>query len=195
MHKTAIVILAAGSSSRLGTPKQLLLYKNKPLLLHTVDAALAARLYPVTVITGYDEVHTSAILKDHHVNIIHNPCWQEGMASGISLGLNAVLQDSYPVDSIIIAVCDQPYVYAGLFHKMIDARVASGKSIVACSYAGTAGVPVLFAKKYFDALLELQGNDGAKKLLKRYHEDLCMVDFPMGEVDIDTMEDYGNLII
>jgi molybdenum cofactor cytidylyltransferase len=195
MHNTAIIILAAGSSTRLGTPKQLLLYKNKPLLVHTVDAALDARLNPVIVITGYVEEQTRTVLKDHDVKIVYNPRWQEGMGSGLALGLNAVLSQTYPVDSILVAVCDQPYVYAGLFHKMMDARVASGKAIIACAYAGTAGVPVLFSKKYFDALLGLKGHEGAKKLLLQYSEDVCLVDFPPGEVDIDTMEDYGKLIM
>lgn len=194
MPDTAIIIQAAGSSSRLGTPKQLLLYNNKPLLLHVVDAAVKAGLWPIIVITGSGEQDICAALKNHPVEIVYNNRWQEGMATGIAAGLNLLRQKTEPVESVIVSVCDQPHVNGDLFFKMLEAREISGKAIVACSYADTVGVPVLFSKKYFPALGALSGNEGAKKLLKRFEEDVCRVDFPLGEIDIDTMKDYDNLI-
>ena len=194
MNNTAIIILAAGNSSRLGTPKQLLLYKNKPLLLHTVDAATEANLFPVIIITGHLQENTIAILSGQNVKTIHNYRWQEGMATGISLGIKEILLQDYPVANVIISVCDQPYIDGLLFKKMMKAQVDNDKPIVACSYAGIIGVPVLFSNKYFNELLDLDGTEGAKKLLNRYKEDVCVVDFPLGKTDIDTIEDYENLI-
>jgi molybdenum cofactor cytidylyltransferase len=95
---------------------------------------------------------------------------------------------------VILAVSDQPYVSSGLFGKMQTLKEQSGKGIVASSYAGTMGTPVLFEKKYFDQLKSLKGNQGAKNIVQQNLPDVCPVEFEKGEVDIDTKEDYKKLI-
>lgn len=194
MNKTGIIILAAGNSSRLGRPKQLLAYQGRPLIKHVTDEALKANLYPVIIITGANAEKVSLALQNIDAEIVHNAQWQEGMASGISAGILKILEQHETVEELIISVCDQPFVAAELFLQMSKQRAASEKGIVACTYSGTTGTPVLFVRKYFDALLQLKGDEGAKKLLKIYEKDIATVAFPEGGTDIDSEEDYIKLI-
>lgn len=194
MNNTGIIILAAGSSSRLGRPKQLLLYNNKSLLKHTIEQACNARLHPVIVITGANAEQVLLTLHDKEIVIVYNKFWQEGMASGIVAGIKEMLPLNNNLENVIISVCDQPFITAQLFYEMISRNEETLKGIVACSYAGTIGTPVLFNRKYIKQLQSLKGSDGAKGLIKTYKEDLATVLFPQGNIDIDTEEDYKKLI-
>jgi molybdenum cofactor cytidylyltransferase len=85
-------------------------------------------------------------------------------------------------------LCDQPFVHQGLLDQLMLDKKTSGKGIIACSYAGTVGVPALFDQKYFSELLALKGTEGAKKVILNHQEDTFLVDFPLGAVDLDTEE-------
>jgi molybdenum cofactor cytidylyltransferase len=189
----AVIILAAGNSSRLGRPKQLLSYRGQTLLTHVVREALAADLQPVVVVTGAFHAEVSDSLRGLSVDIVFNPSWKEGMASGIVAGLSKILLLQSDVSAVVIAVCDQPFISSALLLQMIRTVETSWKGIVACAYANSVGTPVLFAHSYFEQLLRLSGTEGAKKLLKQYATDLATVDFPDGDVDIDTDEDARRL--
>jgi molybdenum cofactor cytidylyltransferase len=192
MGKTGIIILAAGSSSRMGELKQLMKYKNKTFLQHIVGEAILANLKPVICVTGYKSDLIKDSLSDLDVSIVYNTQWPEGMGSGISVGIKQVMLSD--VDSVILAVSDQPYVSSELFGTMVGMKEQSGKGIVACSYAGTLGTPVLFGRNYFDWLKSLNGNQGAKNIVKLNLPDVCPVEFEKGSVDIDTKQDYEKLI-
>jgi len=97
------------------------------------------------------------------------------------------------LNELIIMLCDQPFVDCSLLNKMIETMHGSPKGIVACAYSNTIGTPVLFDKRYFKDLLNLQGAKGAKQLLNQYANDLISIDFPEGNIDIDTIEDYNKL--
>ncbi len=202
MDKIGIIILAAGNSSRLGRPKQLLPFAGKTLLTHIVDEALEAALKPVVVVTGAYATEVSDSLRRHQddrsatepVIIAHNPHWSEGMASGIVTGLTKLLSTKPDLEGAIIAVCDQPHLSASLLKQLTTQFNVSGKGMVASRYAATPGTPVLFGSRYFPALLGLSGTEGAKKLLKAYPDDVAMVEFPGGEIDIDTEEDTRNIL-
>jgi molybdenum cofactor cytidylyltransferase len=193
MSKTGVIILAAGNSSRLGHPKQLLHYRGRTLLTHTVSETLNAGLYPVVVVTGayHEEVQES--LHEQSLHIIFNPAWEEGMASGIVAGLSNMLSLYPEVDAVIIAVCDQPFISAALLLQLVSTFDTSGKSIIACAYADSVGTPVLFGRNYFERLLALSGSEGAKKFLRQYPADLATIPFPDGHIDIDTEEDAQKL--
>jgi molybdenum cofactor cytidylyltransferase len=193
MSRTGVIILAAGNSSRLGRPKQLLPYRGRTLLTHTVSETLDAGLYPVVVVTGayHEEVKDS--LQGQSVEIIFNPAWEEGMASGIVAGLSNILSLHADMDAVIIAVCDQPFISSVVLLQLVTTFDKPGKGIVACAYADSVGTPVLFGRSYFERLLELAGNEGAKKLLRQYPDDLATVVFPGGDIDIDTAEDAKRL--
>ncbi|HTB24041.1 MAG TPA: nucleotidyltransferase family protein [Puia sp.] len=192
MSKTGIIILAAGNSSRMGEPKQLMMYNNKTFLQHIIAESKNALLDPVICVTGYESDLISESISGMEVSIVYNEYWSEGMGSGISAGIKQLLLSD--VDSVILTVSDQPYVTSDLFGTMLKMKVRSGKRIVACSYAGTLGTPVLFSKEYFNQLKSLSGNQGAKNIVKLNLPDVCSVEFEKGEIDIDTKEDYKNLI-
>ncbi len=191
---TGLIILAAGSSSRLGRPKQKIVYKGKLLLQQAVDTAIQSACKPVIVILGaYAEEIQSDLVKEGAI-IIHNAEWEEGMSSSIRLGI-AMLQKAAPeVSDVIIMVCDQPFVDIVLLESLRNKKAITGKGIIACSYNDTLGVPVLFDKKFFYELLLLKGQEGAKKLLLEHKESVTDIPFPLGNVDIDTINDYEALI-
>jgi molybdenum cofactor cytidylyltransferase len=193
MSKTAIIILAAGNSSRLGRPKQLLPYQGKTLLSHVVAEALKASLQPVVVVTGAYHKEIQASLQGSPVLLAYNAHWETGMGSGIVAGLRAALIIEPLLQGVIVAVCDQPYISSTLFHALIVKRASSGKGLIACAYSETLGTPVLFGQRYFKDLSALPGDAGAKQLLKRYPEDVATVPFPQGNIDIDTEENFKVL--
>ncbi len=193
MSKTGIIILAAGNSSRLGRPKQLLPYRGKTLLTHTTTEAINAGLHPVVAVTGAFHAEVGAALGGQPLSIVFNPVWQEGMASGIVIGLSSILSSQPDVDAVIIAVCDQPFISSALLLELVNTQKTSGKGIVGCVYANSVGTPVLFSRHYFEELVSLSGSEGAKKLLKQHPDDLASVAFPNGHIDIDTEEDAQSL--
>jgi molybdenum cofactor cytidylyltransferase len=221
-----IIILAAGNSSRLGQPKQLLKYRNKSLIRHVTQEALASGAGPVIVVTGADQTAVAAEIgdlavagsgdavlserqdeflpdleetsssnrEDASLRIIVNEIWQEGMASSIRKGLSEMLDHHSFISGVILTVCDQPFVSAPLFRELVKRQEEGDKRIIACSYAGILGTPVLFGRKYFPSLFRLDGQEGAKKLLRQYPQDLDSVLFDLGEIDIDTYADYEQIL-
>lgn len=191
---TAIIILAAGNSSRLGKPKQLLKYKEQTLLQIVTEAALNAKFHPVIVVLGAyaDEIKT---LHNHpEVMYIINETWQKGMSSSISAGVKKVLNDFPEKENVIITVADQAHITADVFTSLYKKYQTDNKSIVTSSYSETTGTPTLFNKKYFDKLVNLEGAVGAKDLIKQNMDDVASVPFELGSIDIDTEIDYKNLI-
>jgi len=193
-RKYAIIILAAGRSARLGSPKQLLCYQGKNLLQHTIDIAHESRTGPILVVLGsnIDEIKTK--LDKNFLEIIENQDWESGMASSIICGINALLKLYPDTEASILMVCDQPFVNVQLLHQLIKKYEESGKSIVASNYENTNGTPALFHKKHFHELSALKGDFGAKYMIKKYDESLHAIPFDKGSIDIDTIEDYKNLL-
>jgi len=194
MNNTGIVILAAGDASRFGGIKQLLPFNGKTLLEHVIDEALRAGAQPVVVITGAYASKLSSSISDKKVHIVYNENWQDGIASGIVVGVRQVIKLDESIKKIILAVCDQPFVSSKLFEQLDEIQNKSGKPIVASTYANTVGTPALFSIGFFDQLLSLKGDEGAKKILKKHINEIAMVDFPKGEIDIDTQKDYETLL-
>lgn len=189
-----IVVLAAGNSSRLGEPKQLLHYNGKSLIRHVAECAMIAIKSPVIVVTGYRPDLVETELNGLNITVVQNNQWNEGMGSSIRSGLQKLIDLNKTLQGVIFAVSDQPFVSSALFLQLIDKHETSEKGIVASSYGGTTGTPVLFDKKYFNNLLELRGAEGAKKLLYRFESDVQTVEFNLGGIDIDTKEDYQQLL-
>jgi molybdenum cofactor cytidylyltransferase len=188
------IILAAGSSSRLGQPKQLLKYRNKSLIRHVTDEAIGSGTGPVVVVIGANAIQVAAELKDAAVLTAVNEGWPEGMASSIRYGLTEMLKTYPGTDTVILTVCDQPFVYSSLFGMLLAQKEETGKGIIACAYEETLGTPALFGRKYFSQLQNLRGQEGAKKLFSQYAGDVSGVPFDMGKIDVDTPEDYSSLL-
>lgn len=192
--KTAIIILAAGNSSRLGRTKQLLDYKGKTLLQTVIDETLKTDCKPIIVVLGANADEIAAKHENDQVSFVINENWESGMASSIVAGLSTLIKKNSEIDSIIIAVADQVFIKMINFKNLIEKQIETGNNIIASKYAETIGTPVLFKKDYFETLLSLKGTDGAKKILKQYPQDLETVVFEQGEIDIDTETDYNHLI-
>ena len=193
MQEYGFLILAAGSSSRLGEPKQLLLYDSKPLLQHAIDIALETDKGPVLAVLGANAgvIKQQVSLPGGH--IIINDNWQEGMGSTISFGVHR-LCDLYPeLTAVIMIVCDQPLITSALLNELIKTHEEKQKRIVACAYGNTLGTPVLFDRRFFTGLMELQGHEGAKRIIYQNEAEVAAVDFPKGNIDIDTAADYEKL--
>jgi molybdenum cofactor cytidylyltransferase len=188
---TGIIILAAGSSSRLGRPKQNLLFKGKTLLQNTIETTISSKANPVIVILGANADVIKPYIEKYPVHTIYNTDWHEGMASSIRLGVKELLKTDPGIDSLILMLCDQPFVDIPLLDQLID--LSADSAIIACAYNETTGPPALFNRSYFEELLGLKGSEGAKKLLVRYADVVTKLPFPLGEVDIDTIEDYENI--
>jgi molybdenum cofactor cytidylyltransferase len=193
-NKIGIIILAAGNSSRLGRPKQLLEYKESTLLKNTVSEALKVENSFVIVVTGSNHDLIEKELNLPQITFSFNSDWENGMSSSIVNGIKELMLLNPKCEQCVLAVCDQPFVSSLIFKNLIKEHHTAQKGIVASAYSETLGTPVLFHKKYFQDLLELKGQEGAKKLIKKYAEDVVSVLFEKGNIDIDTEEDYFKLI-
>lgn len=191
---TGIVILAAGSSSRLGQPKQKLLYKEKTLLQRAVDAAVNSVCKPIIVVAGALDIDPFYAITGKAVYLVENENWYEGIGSSIKCGIIELQKIEPAVTDAVIMLCDQPFVNEVLLNDLVKKRAQSGKGIIACFYNDTFGVPALFHKNFFPQLLNLQGNEGAKKIILGNKSIIASVPFPLGTTDIDTAEDYDRLI-
>ncbi|MEP6951328.1 MAG: nucleotidyltransferase family protein [Ginsengibacter sp.] len=194
VEQCAIVVLAAGMSSRLGSPKQLLVYNGKSLLGHTVDVALQTNNRPVVVVTGANRSLIKKQMEGTEAEIAENEGWQEGIASSLRCGLAAVQKIKPGTDGIIFMVCDQPYVTKSLLNGLLQVQQETGLPIVASSYEDNLGTPALFHQSFFAELLELGGDTGARKLINQHKELVATVPFPEGIIDIDTRADYEVLL-
>ena len=192
--KTGIIILAAGNSSRLGQPKQLLTFKDTTFLKNTIEAASLLPNAIVVVVVGSRHELMIKELDSSKIKISFNENWEFGMSSSIVKGMNDLLLINPDIEKCIISVCDQPFISHSVFENLIEEYNKEGKGIVASSYVETVGTPVLFDKKYFKDLLELKGQEGAKKILAKFQNDLNTVSFERGNIDIDTPEDYDKLM-
>ncbi|WP_462250730.1 nucleotidyltransferase family protein, partial [Ferruginibacter sp.] len=148
---SAIVILAAGVSKRLGSPKQLLAYKGQNLLRHAVDTALETGCPSVFVVLGANMELLKKELKDKPVIIIENKNWKEGMASSIRAALQNITATLLQPDSVIFMVCDQPFVNSALLLNLLGKKNETGMPVIASNYANTLGIPALFDKSFFAA--------------------------------------------
>ena len=186
-------ILAAGASSRMGSPKQLLELDGQPLLVRAVEAALASEAWPVVVVLGAHAEKIRPVLASFPVLVTENPAWSEGMAASIRAGVTTLQQFSRSLDAAVIALCDQPAFSADTIAQLVAAQRATGRSIVAAHYAGRHGAPALFLREHFPTLTALTGEEGARALLNDEPARIASVDLPALALDLDTPADFAAL--
>jgi molybdenum cofactor cytidylyltransferase len=188
-----IVLLAAGESSRLGKPKQLLLYKGQTLLQHTLNEALTSNPELIVVVLGANAETLQKDVAGNKVHVAINTQWPEGMASSIRTGIKTIIEINPSAYGVILLVCDQPFINAGLLNDLITAHQKTNKEIVACNYGNAFGPPVFFHQSLFPELLELKGDIGARSIIQRHTDNVEAVSFPGGAFDIDTEADYEKI--
>ncbi len=184
--RVGIVILAAGESSRLGQPKQLLAFRGKTLVECVVESALKSSCAPVVVVLGAfaEKIRPRIPAK---VLIVENSHWKEGMGSSIRCGIEAIESD---VDAVILMLGDQPLLTAEILNRFVEKANAG---MVAAEYNGTIGVPALFSREFFFDLRNLHGKEGAKKILMANEKRVVRIACPEAAMDIDTMADMQRL--
>ena len=180
---TAAVILAAGSGRRMGGPKALLCLGGETLLRRAAGAALAAGCAPVIAVIG----DWDPGLGDLEVEAVFNPEAAEGMASSLRVGIGALPLET---QAALILTVDQPAVDAALLRRLLALAGEDPTRPAACAYAGTLGIPAVFPRRLFPALLALQGDRGAKAILLR--ENTAALAFPQGDLDLDTPADLDR---
>ncbi|MBI3578783.1 MAG: nucleotidyltransferase family protein [Ignavibacteriales bacterium] len=186
----AIVILAAGGSKRMGSPKQFLTYKGRSLLRHVAEIATKSDATITYVVAGTEVSRIQTELGNLPVQIVENPHWHEGLSSSIRAGISALPNT---ITAALLMLCDQPKATTNLLNTIIMSYQLSGKLIVACEYGEILGVPTLFDHSLFPALLKLKGDQGAKGIITRYADTAIRIPFPEGAIDIDTPFDYEAL--
>jgi molybdenum cofactor cytidylyltransferase len=193
VNSCGIVILAAGASTRLGKPKQLLLHNGKTLLNHAVEQAINSNADAVVVILGKDADIFKKEFDEKKVHVVSNIEWKEGMGSSARLGLETLLEHKPYIDAIIFMVCDQPHINSSILNELIATQQKTTKQIITCDYGESIGPPALFHRKYFPELMKMQGDTGARNIIQQNMNDVATILFPEGKIDIDTAEDYDAL--
>ena len=193
VNSCGIIILAAGASTRLGKPKQLLQYRGKTLLAHAINEAVNSNADAVVVVLGKDANLFKKELDEKKVRVAINSSWEEGMASSLRLGMDTLLKDKPYIDAVIFMVCDQPHISSSVLNELIITQQKTTKQIVTSNYGDSMGPPALLHKKYFEELMKLSGDAGARKIIQKNMNDVATILFPEGNIDIDTEEDYKKL--
>jgi molybdenum cofactor cytidylyltransferase len=193
--RISTLILAAGSSSRLGRPKQILRFEGQTLIERIAQVALEVTDY-VLVVLGANEAeispHLELLLSTHpkQFDSVINSKWKDGIGSTLSFGVQKLAEAS---DAILILLSDQPFVDEVLLRKILQGFAENKSPIVACSYANQLGVPILIGKQFFEELILLQRDKGAKEILNKHIGKVLSIDFPDGILDVDTERDAQQL--
>jgi molybdenum cofactor cytidylyltransferase len=186
-RRVAAIVLAAGRSTRMGGPNKLLAeIGNRTLVRIAAEQALASRAEPVIVVTGHQREQVEAALRGLDVRLVHNPDFAEGLSTSVKAGVGAVPDD---VDGVIVCLGDMPQVNALLIDKLIDAfDPEKGALVVAPTINGERGNPVVWSRRFFPELAALQGDAGARQLIKSVPE--AIVEVPLSGraalIDVDT---------
>lgn len=187
--KIGAILLAAGGSSRLGRPKQLVEFQGKTLIRRAAEMLVASVCSPVVVVLGAEIARCSDELAGLDISICINENWGDGISSSIKTGLRDLLELQPDVDAAVIALCDQPFVIDKDLNLLCETFLTAGLPIVAARYGETIGVPALFASEMFDELFSLEGDEGARKLIRRHVDTTSTVEIGRAKFDIDTRDD------
>jgi molybdenum cofactor cytidylyltransferase len=188
------VVLAAGASTRMGSPKQLLNWGNSTLLEHTLNTVLELNSSEVVVVLGANfEIIKSEISK-YPVTVLNNTSWKVGLGKSIAVAVEYIQKLDYKVDGVMIVLADQPLIDSRFLGELCNAFNPNNNQIITTSYKnGKRGVPVIFDKHYFEELMLLDDDDGAKTLLKTYANSVNSLKPQSENLDIDSKEDYNYL--
>ncbi|KAF9659705.1 nucleotidyltransferase family protein [Tenacibaculum sp. ZH5_bin.1] len=192
MQKTAILILAAGSASRMGKIKQLLPYKNTTLLEWTIEQAQKSTIKNVFCVLGANKDAIEKKLTTNAIITIYNPKHQDGLSTSIIKGIEFLQEHNF--DNALIMLADQPHVTSEYLNSLIKVSKRNPSKIITSNYQGSVGVPAVFPKEYFNKLLNLKGDKGAKNFLLQHDDNIFKVNSSLNLLDIDTPEDYQYLL-
>lgn len=194
MSKLAVLLLAAGSSSRMGVPKQLLKWNNTTLLNHAINTVEQIDQNEIVLVLGahFDEIKSK--IDATNITVIYNENWKIGLGNSIAIGIKFIKDSLIDIDSVLILLADQPLIDSKFLTKMIESYRLDTNKIICTSYQNKRlGVPAIFNKTKFEELSKLNHDKGAKDLLNMNSENILFLDGTNLTSDIDTLEDYEAL--
>lgn len=198
MCNIGAIILAAGTSSRMGRPKLLLPYKGLPIVAYPLLLACRHNLHPIVCVTGRYDLPVQEALQSWREDVTFqlNPHYKNGMSSSLKTGIDAV---KGKVDAVLIFLGDQPLVPDEVIQTIVEHYIASkenGIKIIRPFYNGQMGHPILFDSSLFNAFDDLQGDEGGKAIIQQNAKFLKLLHFPNTDwgIDVDTPEDYSTLM-
>ncbi len=208
LNHTVAIILAAGSSSRMGAGRHKLLLPlhGRPVLAHVLDAVLASQARPVVLVLGHQpeqvRTHIATYATNPNLHIVENPDYLQGMSTSLRLGIQTLPSDGYTkntgesIDSALVLLGDQPLITAQHIDKLIATYRTTGKRIIAPTYEGKRGNPILFDSSLFPELLEVTGDEGGRSVLEWHREEIATVEIgnPLANIDVDTWDAYQRVI-
>jgi molybdenum cofactor cytidylyltransferase len=195
MGNIAVLIMAAGESSRMKGIKQLLPWKGSTLLVHTLKTLLRVQKEHLFMVLGANSefIKTESQLVSKPVTLLKNERWQNGLGSSISCGIDYVLKQQQQFDGILICLADQPLLTSAYYTEMLELFKMGSVSIVATKYPNKPGVPAIFSIELARELIYLKEDYGARHLMSKYKDEMIVLDAGAQIVDIDTPETYTAL--
>jgi len=194
MLNIGTVILAAGGSTRLGTPKQLIKGPDGISLIRIVCTLInSIECKQKWIVLGANHESIQSELHGIEIPVIINPEWKSGIASSIKIAVE-VLTKKNDLDGLMFVVCDQPYLNKKILDAILYTFQNTSRYIVASKYKDVLGTPALFHSSFFPELLKLSGDKGAGKIIYENLSQTAIIRFEEGIVDIDTREDYNRYL-
>jgi molybdenum cofactor cytidylyltransferase len=182
------LLLAAGGSARFGTPKQLAKFHGKSLLRNAAEAIACSGCSPVVVVLGANVEDSLAEISDLDLHSVINSNWQAGMSSSIRTGLVELTNLEPALDAVLFALMDQPLITAEHLAVFVERFRRDGPAIIASEYNRITGVPALFSSELFDQILRLEGEEGARAIIRK-RTDVVTIALEEGAIDIDHVAD------
>ena len=193
MSKTAILILAAGESKRLGEPKQLLPYKKTNLLAHAIEQVKSIERSEVFVVIGAHFSDIFQSIRGQKITVLKNNNWEKGMGSSLSKGIEFIKKKG-SFDRVLVTLSDLPLVTLSHYEELISLSKTSRKRIILTDYEDTSGVPAIFDKSLYNELSLLSDDEGAKPVIKKYKKEVIKLTSKTPYFDVDTKEEYQKLL-
>ena len=195
MGNIAILLMAAGNSSRMNGIKQLLPWKKSTLLLHAIETIQEVQKEDCYVVLG---ANYSTILKECNIDalpvtLIRNTHWEKGLGNSIACGVAHILQQNNEYEGVLVCLADQPLINSNYYKQLISVFKLKKHAMVATQYSKNAGVPAIFDKLRSQELLSLDADNGAKQLVMRYTSNINTLDAGNKIKDVDTPEEYKKL--
>lgn len=190
----SIIILAAGASKRMKTPKQLLKWGNSTLLIHAIETALNSHVKDVIVVLGANFELIKKDIEQLPITILNNKNWELGLGKSLAFGVDYLIKSKPDTEACLVTLADQPLIDATFINDLIDVYKENKQTIMATSYNDKkTGVPVIFDKTYFEELSLLNDDKGAKHILEKYKSEVKTLKPELENVDLDLKADYDKL--
>jgi molybdenum cofactor cytidylyltransferase len=186
MSGIAAILLAAGGSRRFGSPKQLHRIGGRSLVRRAVETARSAGFGPIVAVVGSSAAQVADELAGAGADLVVNAGWEEGMGSSVRTGIRRVRQIAPEAAAAAILLADQPRVSETLLRSLAQRLLRGPEPAAACRYDGVLGPPAIFARPLFGRLEEIEGDEGARSILRSGEIEVAAIDFPAGAADIDS---------